>query len=326
MPAFLAPHKSGAHRVTAIALYRALLTKCRNAPQPLNSATLVAVVKNKFRGNRHVTSINALRTAFAGGYEKKEEEVFADKRTPKALDHLDKATAGDKSKIGHLKALVSRLPRWVKAIPPKRIRSPAPSPQQSPAPTPPPLHLKSPLDLRPRPLFSLPTRRRIPTLVSANKIPILRLTKPQPASLSKYLKSRIVDRQKRLDRKVSLEAAMQVAKGEDEWDRLLLQQGVAEQGVMDEGERAAGKGVGHGRGKREELWTKSVYEALGHVYGKIEEEGRRNKEMAGKMVGIIEREKEMAEIERKERQRVKNEERRRRKDERGGMDDVKDKK
>ncbi|KAI5237820.1 hypothetical protein E4T42_09134 [Aureobasidium subglaciale] len=301
MPAFLAPHKSGAHRVTAIALYRALITKCRNAPEPLKSAVLAAVVRNKFKQNRHVTSINALKVAFEGGYE--------------ALDHLNAAIKGDEREVDYLSTLLSRLPAWMKAIP--QNPTPPPPPPPTAQTSPPQDETQKPptercLLHRPRPLFSLPSRRRIPTLVSANKIPILRLKKPQPASLSKYLKSRILDRQKRLDRKTLLESAMEIARGEDEWDRILLAQG------FDVGQGKQGKG-GHGKQKgREEPWTKNVYEALGNVYNKIEEEGRRNKEMAEKMVGIIEKEKEFAEVERRERRRVGNEERRRRKAEKNG--------
>ncbi|KAH0388334.1 hypothetical protein KCU92_g1134, partial [Aureobasidium melanogenum] len=277
MPAFLAPHKSGVHRVTAIALYRALLTKCRAAPPPLRPSTLQAVVKNSFAKNRHVTSQNVLRNAFAGGYE--------------ALDHLNAAIASDKASISHLKSLLSRLPARLKTTVP---RKPAPVPEPKSAAV-----QGTALSLRPRPAFSLPSRRRIPVLVSANKIPILRFTKPQPAALSHYLKSRLVDRQKRQDRKMALEAQMEIARGEDDWDRILLAQGVADEGGSVK------------RGKV--LWTKEVYESLGYTMNAIEAEGTKNREMAEKMVAIVDKEKELAELERKERKRLKNEERRKRK-------------
>ncbi|KAH0036047.1 hypothetical protein KCU78_g1960, partial [Aureobasidium melanogenum] len=277
MPAFLAPHKSGVHRVTAIALYRALLTKCRAAPPPLKPSTLQAVVKNSFAKNRHVTSQNVLRNVFAGGYE--------------ALDRLNAAIAGDKASISHLKSLLSRLPARLKTTVP---RKPAPVPESKPAAV-----QGTALSLRPRPAFSLPSRRRIPVLVSANRIPILRFTKPQPAALSHYLKSRLVDRQKRQDRKMALEAQMEIARGEDDWDRILLAQGVADEGGSVK------------RGKV--LWTKEVYESLGYTMNALEAEGTKNREMAEKMVAIVDKEKELAEVERKERKRLKNEERRKRK-------------
>ncbi|KAH0402123.1 hypothetical protein KCU89_g3468, partial [Aureobasidium melanogenum] len=258
-------------------LYRALLTKCRAAPSPLRPSTLQAVVKNSFAKNRHVTSQNVLRNAFAGGYE--------------ALDHLNAAIAGDKASISHLKSLLSRLPARLKTTVP---RKPASVPEPKPAAV-----QGTALSLRPRPAFSLPSRRRIPVLVSANKIPILRFTKPQPAALSHYLKSRLVDRQKRQDRKMALEAQMEIARGEDDWDRILLAQGVADEGGSVK------------RGKV--LWTKEVYESLGYTMNAIEAEGTKNRVMAEKMVAIVDKEKELAEVERKERKRLKNEERRKRK-------------
>ncbi|KAI4837557.1 hypothetical protein E4T44_08290 [Aureobasidium sp. EXF-8845] len=281
MPSFLAPHKSGAHRVTAIALYRALLTKCRAAPPPLRASVLRAVVKNSFARNRHVTSRHALQDGFAGGYE--------------ALDHLEASIAGNQTSILHLNSLLARLPSTLKTItttntPPK----PSPTPEAKPA-----AKQGSALDLRPRPAFSLPSRRRIPVLVSANKIPILRFTKPQPAALSHYIKSRVVNRQKRLDRKAALEAQMEIAKGEDQWDRILYAQGLKD-------EAGGGK-------KNNPLWTKAVYDSYGYLVNAIETEGVKNREMAEKMVAIIDKEKELAEIERKERKRLKNEERRKNK-------------
>lgn len=92
---------------------------------------------------------------------------------------------------------------------------------------------------------------------------------------------------------------MEIARGEDDWDRILLAQGIS-----DEGENSK-------RGKT--LWTREVYESLGYTLHAIEAEGIKNREMAEKMVAIIDREKELAKIERKERKRLKNEQRRKRK-------------
>lgn len=209
-----------------------------------------------------------------------------------ALDHLDAAIAGNEHSISHLRSLQARLPpalRNTTTAPPK------PTPVVEARPT---AQQGTALALRPRPAFSLPSRRRIPVLVSANKIPILRFTKPQPAALSHYLKSRIVDRQKRLDRKMALEAQLEIAKGEDEWDRILLAQGVKDEG---------------GSERRGMLWSREVYECYRYTLDAIDAEGAKNKEMAEKMVAIIDKEKELAEIERKERKRLKNEERRNRK-------------
>jgi len=92
---------------------------------------------------------------------------------------------------------------------------------------------------------------------------------------------------------------MEIAKGEDEWDRILLAQGVKDEGGNSD------------RGYPS--WAREVYESLRYTQDAITAEGIKNKEMAEKMVAIIDKEKELAEIERKERKRLKNEERRKRK-------------
>lgn len=97
---------------------------------------------------------------------------------------------------------------------------------------------------------------------------------------------------------MALEAQLEIAKCEDEWDRILLAQG-----VQDEG----------GSEKTGALWSREVYECYRYTLDAIDAEGAKNREMAEKMVAIIDQEKELAEIERKERKRLKNEERRKRK-------------
>ena len=99
---------------------------------------------------------------------------------------------------------------------------------------------------------------------------------------------------------------MQIAKGEDEWDRILLAQGVKDEGVSEK------------RGTPS--WAKEVYASYGYTIDAIEAEGIKNREMAERMVAIIDKEKELAEMERKERRRLKNEERRKRKAESGNGD------
>jgi hypothetical protein len=99
---------------------------------------------------------------------------------------------------------------------------------------------------------------------------------------------------------------MEIAKGEDQWDRILYAQGLKDEA---------------GGGKKDNpLWTKVVYDSYGYLINVIEAEGVKNKNMAEKMVAIIDREKELAEIERKERKRLKNEERRKNKAENGDAD------
>lgn len=98
---------------------------------------------------------------------------------------------------------------------------------------------------------------------------------------------------------MALEVHLEIAKGEDEWDRILLAQGVQDEGGSEKG--------------RNPPWSREVYECYRYTLDAIDAEGLKNKGMAEKMVAIIDKEKELAEIERKERKRLKNEERRKRK-------------
>lgn len=98
-----------------------------------------------------------------------------------------------------------------------------------------------------------------------------------------------------------MESAAEIAKAEDEWDRLVRGRGVEKDG------------------KKEDKWGKVVHEALKVVRGRIEDEAQRNRRVAEWMVGIVERERKLAEVERKGRVRVRNEVRRKRKAESDGL-------
>ena len=161
---------------------------------------------------------------------------------------------------------------------------------------------------RPRPLSALKGKRKVPVLVSANKIPFLRFGKPQPETLSRYFKSRVVQRQRRMDRRERLEELLGVARAEDAWDGLVRRLGVRD------GDGGGGKGKG--RLGMEGSWGVEVEGALREVKGLMEREGEKNRRMAEVMVGIVDGERALAEKERKERVRVRNMERRKRKEER----------
>jgi hypothetical protein len=87
MPQFLQPNKSTQHRVAgtlfevalritktnssaAIALYRALLSRCSSAPLPNDDrVSLRNAVRNKFRRSRNLQSPYLLGLSFKAGYE-----------------------------------------------------------------------------------------------------------------------------------------------------------------------------------------------------------------------------------------------------------------
>jgi len=288
MPSFLVPRHVSAHRISAIALYRALLHQSRAVPLPAQSQKeLQNVVRNRCKQSIHLHSYQRLKLAFQAGYE--------------ALDHLDAAAAGDEKSTSYIAELLAKAPAKVKADPPAPILSkrrskenksnePPATDNSSPASKPSTTELFS----RPHPLSQLSGKRHIPVLFSANSIPILRIKKPQPESLSGFIKHRITQRQRRHDRRHWLMEQIQFAQYEDLWDEIL--------------EREVGVGAG-AEAWEEPTWAMEFENAKSEVDWLIRQEGRKNVAMAAKMQGIVDRETEAFERERRERKEARRVER-----------------
>ncbi|CZT24557.1 uncharacterized protein RCC_10282 [Ramularia collo-cygni] len=279
MPKFLVPHKSGAHRIAAIALFRALLIQSRRVPlpeSPTANAELQNVVRNRFKQARHVTSYRQLKATFEAGYE--------------AVDHLDAAVAGSTHAQQIVADLLAKAPKSVKqpprrhkAIDKKLLR------RRELAERPPRINMFD----RPLPLEQLSGERKVPVLFTANHIPILRFTKPQPSSLSGYITNRIVQRQKRHDRRQMLEEALVLAGEEDKWDSIVRQfAGIDARKSRDVTITPV----------RESLWRDPIVTALDVVRAALDGEKELNRIMAEKMQGVVDRETAMAEKEARERE------------------------
>ncbi|KAL1306987.1 hypothetical protein AAFC00_005619 [Neodothiora populina] len=305
MPKYIPPRKSGPHRIAAIALYRALLVRCDTAQVASeHRSTLRNVIRNKFRSNANLQSTVLLRNAFTAGHE--------------ALDHLHFSATGRQESTSYLADLISRLPAHM-AKPPPRAQ---PAPTEKPASRP-PLATgweNSALAARPRPLSQLKGgKRNIPVLVSANRIPILRTQKPVSHALSVYIHARVVQRQRRHDRRWELMEAARVAQGEDLWDREIERKLQEARDAEEDGDQAGEEEEQSSTSKlvsggaREPSWESEIQRALKEVGKSLLREAEKNKSWAAKMVELIDREKETAEKERKERKMMRNQERRDRK-------------
>lgn len=290
MPTFLPPHKSGVHRIAAIALFRALLQQCKALQNTLPTPTtsqLQNLIRHRFKSQRHVTSSRQLKLGFAAGYE--------------AIDHLDAAVAGDQSRTQVLLDLLSRAPESVKRAPKnetwerwqrqeKRKAAVREDFARRAA-------AKEKFFQRPVPLERLSGGvRRIPVLVNANHVPVLRIKKPQPLALSKYLNSRVKQRQRRHDRRWELEELAALGRAEDRWDALVF----GEYGIKEGGGRRGGR------------WEAFAIEGLKEIQGALMREKERNRDMAVRMQGLVDREVELRERERAEKRRVRNRARMRR--------------
>lgn len=135
------------------------------------------------------------------------------------MDKLDASTANDPASVSTLSRLIATLPRGLTNAPPTRRPLPTPSPSHPSG--------KHPLDILPperavlnnRPYVQVTGQRQVPRIASANGVPFLRLTKPQPVALSRVLRQKLDRRIERFHRRVELQNYwIPLAQQEDEWD------------------------------------------------------------------------------------------------------------
>lgn len=138
------------------------------------------------------------------------------------LDHLDASATGDATSISILTRLVSQLPcALTRTLPIKPRRETPPDPLKERLARLPPE--KAVLNVRPYAQTSGP--RHVPILASANGIPFLRLTKPQPPALSQVLHQRLERKTELFDTKVLLDNWwLPICQQEDKWDVLMNEQ------------------------------------------------------------------------------------------------------
>lgn len=76
-----------------------------------------------------------------------------------------------------------------------------------------------------RPYAQVPGTRKVPVMASANGVPFLRLTKPQPAALSRVLRQKLARRIERFHQRIELQNYwLPLARQEDKWDVLIAAQ------------------------------------------------------------------------------------------------------
>jgi hypothetical protein len=272
------PRKSCLHRQAAIALYRALITKCRSSPFSCTEREhLQQIVRNRFVANRDIVSTRLLKISFQAGY--------------KALDHLDGAVASDEQSITHVSNYLAQVPGKLKR----------PPPPPSPPRVEPPDHAEPPLEDKFLANFPRPTVdgiRKIPFWVHANGIAFVRYKKPQPYNLSRTLRQLMLQKANRIHVREELEDYhIPLAEYEDAWDGILYKNF----GVVSGGERFA----------------ETVRECRDEVYKAIRERDTQFRKTAKVMFAVVEGERELALEEREDRRRIAWEKRQARKLEKG---------
>ncbi|EON61480.1 hypothetical protein W97_00695 [Coniosporium apollinis CBS 100218] len=262
MPRFLVPKRSGEHRAACIALYRALLSQCAAVPiSDDKRGALRNIARNKFRANREHHSTRLLKLGFHAGYE--------------ALDLLDASASGDTAATTKIDALLSKTPARL-TQPPKK---PAPKPRK-PAPDHLPPEAKT-LDVRPR--LTVSGIRRIPKLVNAGGVPILRFKKPQPPGLSRLIKDKIKQRQDMFDRINAMQDIwIPLAEAEDTWDTIVKERF----GVTDTRSQ--------GLDSEEPGWSDVMRETVEQSFEWYDAQKEKVRKTAIRMQDIIDQETELA--------------------------------
>ena len=129
-----------------------------------------------------------------------------------------------------------------------------------------------------RPFHNLSGRRHVPILINANKVPFLRIKKPQPPFLSRIIRDTVETRERRLTLAERLTSEALVAEDEDEWDDILHQH----------------FGLHHAG---EEPWQREVKRASDNVHRLQAEAIQKRVNLSAKMFAIVEQEKALAEEE-----------------------------
>ncbi|OAG12840.1 uncharacterized protein CC84DRAFT_1135894 [Paraphaeosphaeria sporulosa] len=269
MPGFLQPKLYIQHRVAAIALYRALLSRCSsaNALQNEERTLLHNAIRNKFRQNRKLQSSRQLGLVFKAGYE--------------VLSHLDASQTLNSKSVDALKTLIPSLPRRiVRSSSRRRHTKPQldPSAKDHGAVLPPE---KALLNVRPYAKTNGP--RHVPILASANGIPFLRIKKPQPPVLSRVIRQAL---QRRIDnfhdRILFLNYWIPLSNHEDEWDAILKR----ECGFVEKDTRKYGT--------FDPLWVYQVNIAEQANRAAHEKDIKKATETATRMTELIDKETELA--------------------------------
>jgi hypothetical protein len=155
---------------------------------------------------------------------------------------------------------------------------------------------------RPLPLSEIKGgKRRVPNLISAQGVPFLRYSKPQPISLSRVIRQKQKRDQKKWTQREGLAIDTTIAQWEDEWDEAVQAQVAQEQGTRQSQLKLVEKLEGSGEASGQEAsWTYEVVSADRKLCRQIKENDRKNAELGRTMWEIVVKERELAAKEKRE--------------------------
>jgi hypothetical protein len=191
-------------------------------------------------------------------------------------------------------------------------------------------------------------RRRVPILVNANWLPFLRFKKPQSPYLTRVLRDKLLQKQRRMNALVGVEDVAEIGEAEAAWERVVRKE---VEGELEELEEGGGNGegarrwfdrvvdrqgqrermikwlnegdgrefgeVGNGNGNRNgngngnwggvgaSTWTIETTKVRKELSDRVHREQQKAFKTGLKMFSIVERERKLWEIERRERKQAK---------------------
>lgn len=131
-----------------------------------------------------------------------------------------------------------------------------------------------------RPFQDLSGRRHVPVLINANRVPFLRLKKPQPPFLSRIIRDTVRTRELRITRAERLSSEIPIAEDEDQWDKTLYEHFALPY-----------------RDPQEKPWEREVKQAFDNNHKLQVEAIQKRADTAAEMYAIVQQEKALAQEE-----------------------------
>ena len=295
---------------SGLSLYRALLKQSSalhvggtNEHSPSKSSdVLSSLVQFRFHQDRKLKSPTQIANGLKAGYEALDLLHACNKNSPSALARLKSLLESTAAQAEYTSAYRAALAAARSPTSPQKLAKIA--------------HLRAittkanstrypwskPVLERPLPLDEIRGgKRRVPNLVSAQGIPFLRYSKPQPISLNRVIRQKQDRNQKKWSQQESLKGDIVIAQWEDEWDEIVAGQ-MAEEHGRGKGKLRSPRDLS-GREKvddREASWKHEMVVAEGELYRQIKESDWKNAEMGRKMWEIVVKERELAAQEKRE--------------------------
>ena len=243
MPRVFVPHKSSLHLQACLSIYRSLLRESSAVgaatSSPSIGETLRSLIRFRFHKDQKLLSSSQVANGISGAHGFLGLLKACAAKEPVALQQLTRTletVAQRADATGQYRE--ENASRW-KPPPPSRqkhlrnlrqIASPRSHVSGS---------LSNPEDTTPR-IFSHPAPistikagvRKVPNLILAQGIPILKYSGPTPVLLNRVLKEKIQWNVRKWDQHKALENTIALAEREDEWDDILAKQA----GVIEEPE------------------------------------------------------------------------------------------